>query len=392
MLDALVVGAGPSGSRTAWNLAKAGYDTVLIDTAEVIGEPCQCAGLITPRTFDYLGYERPILQEMDGARLWGPKDSYLDFRASETKALVIDRPDLDRSIANKAVDSGAKLLHGHTYLGHEKIEGGIRSEIKNKDGKFTLESKLLFGSDGPLSRVAKNSGIRSKREILTAFGADVEGYQGRENHVDLFVGSDLAPRFFGWGIPTGPNEGRIGLATTLPHRPMSFFRDYFRKGAPSKLLGGAKIVNLISGMIPFGTANPSYTDNVILTGDAAGMAKPTSGGGIYSGLISADAAFEVADRALQRGQLDSKMLSPYQDLLKQRIGGELSKGYHLRKAFLSLNDNQLAEIIEMLGEPNVKKVIEKTGDLDYASLAAFSVLKEQPKFIKFAPLLLKPFI
>ena len=54
--------------------------------------------------------------------------------------------------------------------------------------------------------------------------------------------------------------------------------------------------------------------------------------------------------------------------------------------------NQLSEIITMLGEPKVKKAIEKTGDLDYASLAAFSVLKAQPKFIKFAPLLLKPFI
>ena len=60
--------------------------------------------------------------------------------------------------------------------------------------------------------------------ILTAFGADVKGYKGRENHVDLFVGSELAPRFFGWGIPTGPNEGRIGIATTLPHKPMPFFR------------------------------------------------------------------------------------------------------------------------------------------------------------------------
>ena len=122
------------------------------------------------------------------------------------------------------------------------------------------------------------------------------------------------------------------------------------------------------------------------------MAKPTSGGGIYSGLISADAAFEVADKALQKESLDSQTLSAYQGLLKQRIGGELSKGYNLRKAFLSLNDDQLSEIISLLGEPKVKKAIEKTGDLDYASLAAFSVLKAQPKFIKFAPLLLKPFI
>ena len=392
MLDVLVVGAGPSGSRIAWNFAKGGYKVVLIDRAEVIGEPCQCAGLITPRTFDYLGYERPILKEMDGARLWGPKESFLDFQASETKALVIDRPDLDRSIANKAVEAGAELLHGHTYLGHEKIDGGIKAKIRNKDKKFHIETKLLVGADGPLSRVAKNSGISGKREILTAFGADVQGYRGKDTHVDLFVGSELAPRFFGWGIPTGPNEGRIGVATTLPHKPMPFFRDYFLKGAPSKLLGGAKIINLISGLIPFGVANPSYTDNVILTGDAAGMAKPTSGGGIYSGLISADAAFEVASRALDSGELSSANLSPYQELISNRIGGELTKGSYLRKAFLSLNDDQLAEIISILGEPKVKKAIEKTGDLDYASLAAFSVLKTQPKLIKFAPHLLKPFI
>ena len=57
-----------------------------------------------------------------------------------------------------------------------------------------------------------------------------------------------------------------------------------------------------------------------------------------------------------------------------------------------MTDDQLAEIISILGESKVKDVIEKTGDLDYASLSAFSVLKAQPKLVKFAPLLLKPFI
>ena len=103
MLDALVIGAGPSGSRTAWNLAKAGYSTTLVEEHEIVGDPCQCAGLITPRTFEYLGYKRPVSQEMNGARLWGPKDSFLNFQANDTKALVIDRPDLDRSIADKAL-------------------------------------------------------------------------------------------------------------------------------------------------------------------------------------------------------------------------------------------------------------------------------------------------
>ena len=81
MLDALVIGAGPSGSRTAWNLAKAGYSITLVEEHEIVGDPCQCAGLITPRTFEYLGYKRPVSQEMNGARLWGPKDSFLNFQA-----------------------------------------------------------------------------------------------------------------------------------------------------------------------------------------------------------------------------------------------------------------------------------------------------------------------
>ena len=109
-------------------------------------------------------------------------------------------------------------------------------------------------------------------------------------------------------------------------------------------------------------------------------------------IISADAAFEVASKALNSGDLSSVNLSEYQTLIVNRIGGELTKGSYLRKAFLSLNDDQLAEIISILDEPKVKKAIEKTGDLDYASLAAFSVLKTQPKLIKFAPHLLKPFI
>ena len=146
MLDALVIGAGPSGSRVAWNLAKEGYSKTVVEEDDILGEPCQCAGLITPRTFEYLGYKRPVLQEMNGARLWGPNDSFLDFQASETKALVIDRPDLDRSIANKAIEAGAEVKTGHRYLGHRKSKNGIIAKIQSKSGKLEIETKLLIGS------------------------------------------------------------------------------------------------------------------------------------------------------------------------------------------------------------------------------------------------------
>jgi len=78
--DALVIGAGPSGSRAAWRLAEANLKVALIEEDSIVGEPCQCAGLVTPRTIEYLDYDIPILGEMSGARLWGPQDSFLEFR------------------------------------------------------------------------------------------------------------------------------------------------------------------------------------------------------------------------------------------------------------------------------------------------------------------------
>ena len=106
------------------------------------------------------------------------------------------------------------------------VVSATKLNAKFENGKIEIKTRLIIGSDGPASRVARDAGLSTKREVLAAFGADVEGYQGRDNHVDLFVGSELAPRFFGWGIPTGPNEGRIGMATVLPNRPKNFFRNF----------------------------------------------------------------------------------------------------------------------------------------------------------------------
>lgn len=390
--DALVIGAGPSGSRVAWRLAEANLKVALVEEDSIVGEPCQCAGLVTPRTIDYLGYDIPILGEMNGARLWGPQNSFLEFQANETKALVINRPDLDRSIADKAVSAGAVLMTNTQYLGFSRIDSHLKVTLQSENKTIELETELIIGSDGPASRVARDAELQTSREVLAAFGGDVEGLTTKENHVELFVGSEVAPRFFAWIIPTGESTGRLGLATSLPSRPKKYFWDLFKKGAPSALLENAKIVNRISGLIPFGLRNPAYSDNVILTGDAAGMAKPTSGGGIYSGLVSADAAADTAILAFQKGNLSASTLKRYQFLIESDFAKELKLGSYLRRAFVELSDSQLAEIINSLNDPKIKKTIQEYGDLDYASAVAFAVLKVKPQMIKFAPLLLKPFV
>ena len=129
-----------------------------------------------------------------------------------------------------------------------------------------------------------------------------------------------------------------------------------------------------------------------MTGDAAGMAKPTSGGGIYSGLVSADAAADTAIMAFQKGDLSASTLKQYQFSIESNFAKELKLGSYLRRAFVELSDSELAEIINSLNDPAIKKAIQDYGDLDYASAVAFAILKVKPQMVKFAPLLLKPFI
>ena len=122
------------------------------------------------------------------------------------------------------------------------------------------------------------------------------------------------------------------------------------------------------------------------------MAKPTSGGGIFTGLVSARLAAETIVEALESGLPTVRALSRYQQRLNRTIGRELKQGGRLRRAFLKLNDAKLEELLRLIGDPTVLSVIERFGDIDYTSRVATAVLKQKPQLLKFAPLLLKPFV
>ncbi len=139
--------------------------------------------------------------------------------------------------------------------------------------------------------------------------------------------------------------------------------------------------------------NPrAYGDGAVLVGDAAGMAKPTSGGGIYTGLVSARLAAQTIIEVQEQGQPNAKAMALYQQRLNTTIGKELKRGGRLRKAFLRLSDDKLDELIRLLADPEVVRLIEQHGDIDYTSRVATAVLKKKPQLLKFAPLLLKPFV
>src|SRR6185503_19738343 len=94
--DAVVIGAGPAGSITARRLAEQGYDVVLLEEHEHIGQPVHCTGLLGVDAFEEFDLPRHvILGQASGARFWGAAGQSVMLRSASVRAAVIDRAALD---------------------------------------------------------------------------------------------------------------------------------------------------------------------------------------------------------------------------------------------------------------------------------------------------------
>ncbi len=104
---------------------------------------------------------------------------------------------------------------------------------------------------------------------------------------------------------------------------------------------------------------------MLVVGDAAGQVKPTSGGGIYYGLLCADIAADTLHQALQTDDLSAKNLTKYERRWKRRLGRELKIGYRTRKLFERLSDRQIDRIFDIVKANGIDKTLLETKNLSF---------------------------
>ncbi len=73
MLDVIVVGAGPGGSQVACKLAGLGYETVVLEQKERLGERVCCTGIIGQECVSSFAVDdNVILRWVNSAKLFSP--------------------------------------------------------------------------------------------------------------------------------------------------------------------------------------------------------------------------------------------------------------------------------------------------------------------------------
>ncbi len=349
MYDVVVLGAGPVGSSAARFCAEHGLKTLVVEEHDTIGYPVQCAGLLSNGAFAECGVSQDaVCCTVSGARVYGSgREKPLSFDAGVTKAYVVDRGVLDREIAQLAATAGVefRLKTSVTSINEEK-------KLLHTAGGEGISYDTLIAADGPRSVAARSFGVPTSSYIYSGIQAEIP-YCTDTPQVSLYP--NMAPDFFAWMIPVSASRARIGLCGT--HSVPDLFAAF------RKIFPGSTNTELVTGTIPLGIRKRICGPSWMLAGDAAGFPKPTSGGGIYTGIRSARHA---ADTALE--SRDSSDTAAYETRCRNDFGRELDIGLQLLKFRRNLVAEDVDRILSTLNTPEILTIITQYGDMDRPSL------------------------
>jgi flavin-dependent dehydrogenase len=111
----------------------------------------------------------------------------------------------------------------------------------------------------------------------------------------------------------------------------------------------------------------------MVVGDAAGQVKSTTSGGIYYGLLGADAAVRSADRALRLGDMSAGELAGYEADWLQRIGAEQHTGRMLRRVHATLRDSDFEALFWLVRRTGLARVLGRLS-FDWHTAGLLNVL------------------
>ncbi len=268
-----VVGAGIIGTYLAWRLARKGAEVSVFEQKSEIGGKV-CSGLISRRLWHFFPENKSLVEnEVKTANVHFPeKDVEIRF---SPHMLVIDRKGMEEYAAALAKETGVKIFLGMKVANVLHVKGKKPQIVLEKNGKKAyLEFDYIIGCDGEYSVVRKSLRLREPKMRLgiLCFG------KAKKNHISDAVEVFPTKSGFNWIIPRSSGEAEYGTLEK-PADAKNIFEQFCKKQKikPEKL-GAAPVPE---GLVL------SNNNRIALCGDAAGLTKSWSGGGVIWGLTAA---------------------------------------------------------------------------------------------------------
>jgi len=373
--DVAVIGAGPAGLVAARALGSAGRDVVVLEEHDTIGVPVHCTGLLGLDAFDELNLPRnAILSHTDAATFVSADGSTVDVQAGPVRAVVVDRAIFDQSLADASRATGVEIRSGARVRTIQIDGSGVSVGIDGIEGPEPIRARAAVIACGANYRFNRQLGLGVPRAFLQS--AQLERPFAGPTNVEVHLGREVAPAGFAWVVPFRRDDtacNRIGLM--CDQRADAHFRTFVARVRERFAVTGEPWPEARLKILPLGPVSRTYAPRLLAVGDAAGLVKPTTGGGIYYSLISGQIAADTLDSALRDDDLRESRLRRYEVEWRDRLGAEIRIGLAFRTLASRLSDQAIDAIVELARVDGLLPLLRQTANFNWHRQTALALLR-----------------
>ena len=375
MLDVAIVGGGPGGLSAARRLAADGWSVTVFEEHDQIGAPVHCTGVLAEDVIGTMDLPaEAVLNPLSTVRFVAPAGHSFDYTTATTEAVVIDRETFDSSLARRAAAAGATIVRGVRVTAIDPSSDGVTLTLQDRE---PVRARSVILACGANYAFQKRLGLGMPATFLQS--AQLELPAECLGDVEIHFGSEIAPKGFAWAVPVRRASGtfaRIGVMADADageyfSRMLDRVRDRWAVTAPDPLTPRRR-------MLPLASVKRTYADRVLAVGDAAGLVKPTTGGGIYYSVVSGEIAAEVLGSRLAANDLSAAALRKYEDSWRGRFQSEFTAQLALRFVAQRMRDADIDALFTLATTDGILPLVRQTARFNRHRDFILALLRHQP--------------
>jgi len=353
--DVVVAGGSVAGLLSAREISSKGFSVLVIEEDYEIGTPEHCGGLVSIAGLEELGvipFRKTFDHMMESAEIKSPDGKSFTINSKKQKVVEISRRELDKQIAFQAQKNGTEIKVRTSF--QEVTNTGIRTNEENIDCKIFVDAR------GVSSLIHKD-----RTGILSSAQYEIYANWIKKGKVEVIFDQEKYPGFFAWVIPSNEGKGKVGVAGKGINVSDTLNEILKEKGKYST------IRKIFAPIWIKGPIEKFVDGKTVIVGDAAGQAKPTTAGGIFTSGMGGVFAGQAISKFLKTNEMSH--LQEYQKRWTERFGKEFDKQLLARKILERLDNQTINKLFESI-TPEITNEISEKDDFDFHTSSIIKLL------------------